>query len=45
MTLNAKLWRDDGFECLNVNDGSERLNVDYGSERLNCGEMALNAKL
>ena len=32
--LSAKLWRDDGFEHLNVNYGSEHLNVDDDSERL-----------
>ena len=32
--LNAKLWRDDGSERLNVNDGPKRLNVDDDSEHL-----------
>ena len=43
-TLNAKLWRDDGSERLNVNDDSERLNVDDGFERLNVddGSKRLN---
>ena len=31
--LNAKLWKDDGSECLTVNNGSECQTVNDGSER------------
>ena len=43
-TLNAKLWRDGGSECLIVNNDFKCQTVNNGSE-LQTKDMILNAKL